>query len=276
MSLKGIGAVATALVLVLLPPLGAVKSDAKSGRGGRGSSLSGGRSSGGGGSRSSSLSSGHRSGSSSLRGSSLGSTRGSSTSGVGRGSSISSGRGRGTATGGSSSLGPGRSSGRTIGRGTSPSTSRSSGSSLSTGSALSGSRSTRVGASRGGSPKLGSAPSGARGSSSIGSKTSPSRPSESFRPAPRSTFSLAPGKARAVDGDTFHANGQKYRVRGIDTPERGQPRAEAAKQRLSQLLSSGNVTVVPRAADKYGRTVADVYVNGRNVADVMKAEGLKK
>lgn len=79
-----------------------------------------------------------------------------------------------------------------------------------------------------------------------------------------------------MDGDTFHAGGQRIRVRGIDTPEIGQPRAELAKARLNQLLNSGNVTIIPRAIDKFGRTVADVFVNGRNVADILKSEGLAK
>ena len=78
------------------------------------------------------------------------------------------------------------------------------------------------------------------------------------------------------DGDTFYANGQHIRVRGIDTPELGQPRAAQATQRLTQLLHSGQVVVTPRAIDKYGRTVADVTVNGVNVAQTMKAEGLAK
>lgn len=102
------------------------------------------------------------------------------------------------------------------------------------------------------------------------------RPVGRFHATPRSTRSIIGRSTRALDGDTFRADGTRFRVRGIDTPELGQPRAEAAKQRLGELLASGRVTVTPRAVDKFGRTVADVHVNGRNVADVMKAEGLSK
>lgn len=109
-----------------------------------------------------------------------------------------------------------------------------------------------------------------------GPKTFLPKPSGIHRIAPRSTGAIAGSSARVIDGDTFHANGTRFRVRGIDTPELGQPRAEASKQRLNQLLNSGTVTVTPRAVDKFGRTVADVHVDGRNVADTMRAEGLSK
>lgn len=107
-------------------------------------------------------------------------------------------------------------------------------------------------------------------------KTFSPRPSRAFRAAPRSTQSIVGSRTRVIDGDTFHAKGTSFRVRGVDTPELGQPRAEAAKRRLGELLNSGTVTVTPRAVDKFGRTVADVHVDGRNVADTMKAEGLSK
>jgi endonuclease YncB( thermonuclease family) len=42
------------------------------------------------------------------------------------------------------------------------------------------------------------------------------------------------------------------------------------------VLASGPITVVPRREDIYGRTVADVYVGGRNVADVLRADGFDK
>ena len=87
---------------------------------------------------------------------------------------------------------------------------------------------------------------------------------------------VAPGTIHVHDGDTFYSGAETIRLRGIDTPELGQPRATAAKWRLIQLLRGGPVTIVPRAEDVYGRTVADVYVGGRNVADVLRREGFEK
>lgn len=65
-----------------------------------------------------------------------------------------------------------------------------------------------------------------------------------------------------------------FRLRGVDTPELGQPRADAARQRLQQLLNSGTVTVEPKAVVKYGRTVAVVRVNGQDVSSIDDADQL--
>ena len=71
--------------------------------------------------------------------------------------------------------------------------------------------------------------------------------------------------------------GQKrIRLRGIDTPELTEPRGQEARQRLEQLLKEGPIRIVPHGQDIYGRTVADVFVNGRNVAETLKAEGFAK
>jgi endonuclease YncB( thermonuclease family) len=78
---------------------------------------------------------------------------------------------------------------------------------------------------------------------------------------------------RVHDGDTFYVGDQKIRLRGVNTPELGQPRADAATRRLSELLAEGPVRIVPRAEDVYGRTVADVYAHGRNVSTILRREG---
>ena len=87
---------------------------------------------------------------------------------------------------------------------------------------------------------------------------------------------VAASTIRVHDGDTFYTGVETIRLRGIDTPELGRPGARAAASRLAELLREGPVTIVPRAEDVYGRTVADVYVAGRNVADVLRREGFGK
>ena len=69
---------------------------------------------------------------------------------------------------------------------------------------------------------------------------------------------------------------ERIRLRGIDTPELNEPGGQAARQRLDQLLHEGSIRVVPRGQDIYGRTVADVFVDGRNVAEVLRQEGYGK
>ena len=80
----------------------------------------------------------------------------------------------------------------------------------------------------------------------------------------------------AIDGDTVRLGSDRIRLRGIDTPELNEPGGQAAKQRLEQLLQEGPIRIVPHGQDVYGRTVAEVFVNGRNVAEVLKTEGFAK
>lgn len=80
----------------------------------------------------------------------------------------------------------------------------------------------------------------------------------------------------AVDGDTIRVGGERIRLRGIDTPEMSELEGPAAKQRLEELLHSGPIHIVPHARDVYDRLVADIFVNGQNVAEMLIAEGYEK
>jgi micrococcal nuclease len=80
----------------------------------------------------------------------------------------------------------------------------------------------------------------------------------------------------AIDGDTIRYGSDRIRLAGIDTPELGEPGGLAAKQRLEELLRSGPVRIVRRGKDVYGRLVADVFVNGQNVAEILIQEGYSK
>jgi endonuclease YncB( thermonuclease family) len=46
---------------------------------------------------------------------------------------------------------------------------------------------------------------------------------------------------RVIDGDTFETASRKHPVRleGVDTPERGEPGHQAAKQELERLIGGG-------------------------------------
>lgn len=81
---------------------------------------------------------------------------------------------------------------------------------------------------------------------------------------------------RPIDGDTFSYNGIKVRMAGLDAPEMGAPGGREAAQHLAAMLQEGQVTLVPRARDVYGRTVAEVWLNGQNLADRMIAEGFAR
>lgn len=77
-------------------------------------------------------------------------------------------------------------------------------------------------------------------------------------------------RAYAMDGATFYQSGRKIRVQGLDAREPGMS-SEHATQRLQRALDAGSVSVEPVEVDGSGHTVAVVRVNGRNVADAVRA-----
>jgi micrococcal nuclease len=83
-------------------------------------------------------------------------------------------------------------------------------------------------------------------------------------------------QVHAIDGDTIRVGSERVRLRGIDTPEMSELRGPAAKQRLEELLRNGSIRLVPHGRDVYNRLVADVWVNGQNVAEILRSEGFSK
>ncbi|MCA3393180.1 MAG: thermonuclease family protein [Roseomonas sp.] len=81
---------------------------------------------------------------------------------------------------------------------------------------------------------------------------------------------------RAVDGDTLACRQGRVRLRGVDTPERGESGYRAAQQELRRRTPGGTVTVVPHHRDRHGRIVGDVYSRGQNVGRSMNADGYSK
>ena len=96
---------------------------------------------------------------------------------------------------------------------------------------------------------------------------------------------VSPSRLTVVDGDTVRLTGDTIRLVGFDTPEtyRAQCDAErahgaAAAERLRELLaraSSARLAYLPRR-DQYGRDLARLILDGRDVADIMVGEGLAR
>lgn len=93
------------------------------------------------------------------------------------------------------------------------------------------------------------------------------------------------GSNCVVDGDTFRMDGAKIRIADIDTPETHPARCAreaelgaAATRRLHALLNSGTVSLetARRDADRYGRKLRIVSVDGRGVGETLVAEGLAR
>lgn len=84
---------------------------------------------------------------------------------------------------------------------------------------------------------------------------------------------------RTIDGDTFVVNnlrdGQEWRVRlwGIDAPDEKKCYYKEAKIILEQELTGKKITYERYGYDGYGRILAKVFVDGKNIDEVMVATG---
>jgi endonuclease YncB( thermonuclease family) len=100
----------------------------------------------------------------------------------------------------------------------------------------------------------------------------PPRPRSAPQAATRALQSPQPVALVSVgDGDTIRVTTRSglpltIRLACIDTPEmaQGAP-GEAARIAAAQMVRSGPLEIKPQTIDKYGRTVAEVFVGGRNV-----------
>ena len=84
---------------------------------------------------------------------------------------------------------------------------------------------------------------------------------------------LGAGQAQAIDGDTIRYGAERIRIRGLTAPELTEQGGQEALERLIQLLREGPIRIVPHGKDVYDRTVADVFVNGQNVVEILMADG---
>ena len=88
-----------------------------------------------------------------------------------------------------------------------------------------------------------------------------------------------PAKVISIaDGDTctvLTANNEQVKIRlaGIDTPERSQAYGAKAKKALSDKIFGKTIEVKAQNKDRYGRTIADLYVGSRWINLELVAEG---
>ena len=91
------------------------------------------------------------------------------------------------------------------------------------------------------------------------------------------------GTALVSDGDTITISGMKVRFNGIDTPERDQICRKAgvtwqcgyeATETLRGWLDTKEVRCLGDTKDRYGRLIADCFVDGYNLNARLVYEGL--
>ena len=79
---------------------------------------------------------------------------------------------------------------------------------------------------------------------------------------------------KVVDGDTFITEGgQKIRIAGVDTPEKGRRGAAQARKYLKNQIEGKRVVIKPVARNKYGRIVAHVYKGGKSIGKKLRKKG---
>lgn len=105
----------------------------------------------------------------------------------------------------------------------------------------------------------------------------PAAPKQTTRPSATTTATAT--VISTGDGDTLRINHQgqvvTVRLSCVDSPESAQPGGKASADRLQQLLPSGQeVQIRPVETDRYGRTVAEVYVAGESINLQLVQEGM--
>lgn len=81
---------------------------------------------------------------------------------------------------------------------------------------------------------------------------------------------LDSSRIHLIDGDTFAYGAEHIRIQGFNAVERADVGGLEATQRLDHFLHQGRVTMIRKAIDIYGRTVAEVFVDHHDVADLLK------
>ncbi|NUQ01545.1 MAG: thermonuclease family protein, partial [Armatimonadetes bacterium] len=84
------------------------------------------------------------------------------------------------------------------------------------------------------------------------------------RPAEQADGAWAGECVGVADGDTItvmhQGRGEKIRLNGVDSPEKGQAFGSTAKEYVSQRVFGREVRVQPLELDSYGRTIGEVYL----------------
>lgn len=94
-----------------------------------------------------------------------------------------------------------------------------------------------------------------------------------------------PSKTCIFDGDTLWLHGENIRLEGFDTPEpmtaicggeREKELAARASARLLELLSTNRWSIERNGVDRYGRTLATIRIDGRDVGEWLVRERLAR
>lgn len=103
------------------------------------------------------------------------------------------------------------------------------------------------------------------------------------QPPASATEETVQGAFRVSDGDTLSLNGKRYRLKGIDAPERAQTCGasdarwacgEVAREQLLRLVAGGGILCHGREQDRYGRLLVVCHRGESDLNARMIEEGL--
>ena len=112
--------------------------------------------------------------------------------------------------------------------------------------------------------------------------------SNALAPAARGASEPSGDSFYAIDGDTLvnRRTGQRYRLSNVDTPETGDRARCGAERTLGQHAARRTRALVRSATrvdiralgrnDSYGRSVAYILIDGRDLGETLIAEGLAR
>lgn len=72
-------------------------------------------------------------------------------------------------------------------------------------------------------------------------------------------------RCKAVDGDTLQCGAERVRLRDVYAAEINEAGGAQAKRNLRRHVDGHDLRLRRHGHDRYGRTLADVYVGGRRI-----------
>jgi endonuclease YncB( thermonuclease family) len=75
-------------------------------------------------------------------------------------------------------------------------------------------------------------------------------------------------RCSAFDGATLQCGRERVRVEGLQAPTLNEPGGKEARARLERRIRQGELVIERGSRDRFGRTHARIYVNGKRITQL--------
>lgn len=75
-------------------------------------------------------------------------------------------------------------------------------------------------------------------------------------------------RCSAFDGTTLQCGRERVRVEGLQAPNLNEPGGPEARARLDRRIHQGELVIERGERDRFGRTRARIYVNGKRITQL--------